>query len=263
MLQPLAHRDFALLWAGMTLSLIGDGVYLVGIAWQVYALSNAPTPLAVVGLAWTLPLFLVGGLVTDRFERRRVLITADLVRLVSVGLIGVLAVTGALQLWHVRAHHHRTADRAGARGRRSSPESVQAKACCLTPRPSAPQRWRCWRSARDRSRGHALEHRSEGSCERVLATCVTDLDLEHAARLGHRDARDLRSFPGAAAVRDQDQFGEGAGDFGLVLAAGGIIWMTLLQTHVPGRLLGRVSGIDWLISTALLPLSFAVAGLLA
>ena len=77
MLQPLAIRDFALLWTGMTVSLLGDGIYFVTIAWQVYELSNAPTALAVVGIAWTLPLFLfllVGGVVSDRFDRRRIMI---------------------------------------------------------------------------------------------------------------------------------------------------------------------------------------------
>ena len=35
MLAPLANRDYALLFAGMTVSLFGDGIYLVAIAWQV------------------------------------------------------------------------------------------------------------------------------------------------------------------------------------------------------------------------------------
>src|SRR4051812_34564782 len=106
MAEPLRERDFALLWAGMTLSFVGDGIYLVAIAWQVYSLSNTPTALSVVGLAWVLPqlpLFVVAGVLADRFERRRVLIAADLVRLAAVGGIGVLALTGALALWHIVA----------------------------------------------------------------------------------------------------------------------------------------------------------------
>lgn len=54
-LAPLAIRDFALLYAGMAVSLLGDGMYTVAIAWQVYALSNAPTALSVVGVAWSVP----------------------------------------------------------------------------------------------------------------------------------------------------------------------------------------------------------------
>ena len=46
MLRPLRHRDFAKLWTGLFVSLIGDGVYLVAIAWQVYDLSNSPAALA-------------------------------------------------------------------------------------------------------------------------------------------------------------------------------------------------------------------------
>ena len=34
---PLRHRDFRLLWTGMTVSLVGDGIFLVAMAWQVYA----------------------------------------------------------------------------------------------------------------------------------------------------------------------------------------------------------------------------------
>src|SRR6201989_3040839 len=55
LLAPLRHRDFALLWCGQTGSLIGDGVFLVAMAWQVYALSNAPTALSMVGIAMTVP----------------------------------------------------------------------------------------------------------------------------------------------------------------------------------------------------------------
>ncbi|MGI8714840.1 MAG: MFS transporter [Solirubrobacteraceae bacterium] len=102
LLAPLHERDFALLWTGMTVSLLGDGIYFVAIAWQVYALSNAPTALSVVGVAWTLPtvlFLLLGGAFSDRLERRRLLLISSLVEAVAIGLIGVLAVTGALQLW--------------------------------------------------------------------------------------------------------------------------------------------------------------------
>ena len=41
-------------------------------------------------------------------------------------------------------------------------------------------------------------------------------------------------------------------------AAGTIVWATIKQRHVPGRLLGRVSSLDWLVSIGLVPLSFAL-----
>jgi DHA3 family tetracycline resistance protein-like MFS transporter len=103
-LEPLAVGDFALLFAGMTVSLIGDGIYLVAIAWQVYELSNAPTALSVVGIAWSVPVVLfvlVGGVLSDRVDRRRIMLAAHIVRGLAVAAIGVLSVAGLLELWHV------------------------------------------------------------------------------------------------------------------------------------------------------------------
>ncbi len=103
-LRPLRVRDFRLLWSGMTVSALGDGIYLVALAWQVYGLSNTPTALSIVGVAWFLPQIaatLFGGVLADRIDRRRVMIFADVVRSVAIGMIGVLSVTGHLQLWHM------------------------------------------------------------------------------------------------------------------------------------------------------------------
>jgi MFS family permease len=103
-LRPLRHRDFRLLWTGMTASLIGDGIFLVSLAWQVYELSNTPTALSIVGVAITVPqivFLLLGGVVSDRFDRRRVMIAADALRMVSVAVLGVLSLTGVLVLWHI------------------------------------------------------------------------------------------------------------------------------------------------------------------
>jgi MFS family permease len=80
------------------------GMYFVSLAWQVYELSNSPTALSLVGLAWSVPMlvFLVGGgVISDRVDRRRVLIAGDLIRAVGIGAMGVLSVLGVLELWHV------------------------------------------------------------------------------------------------------------------------------------------------------------------
>jgi hypothetical protein len=103
-LRPLRERDFAMFWLGWTVSLIGDGFFLVAIAWQVFDLWNSPTALAVVGVAETIPLVafvLVGGVVADRFERRKVLIFSSALRGVAVAVLGLLAVSGAVELWHI------------------------------------------------------------------------------------------------------------------------------------------------------------------
>ena len=103
-LRPLKIRDFALLWSGMTISLLGDGIYLVAIAFQVYDLSNSPTALSVVFFAWTAPMvvfFLLAGVLTDRFDRRKLMVLADVIRGVSLGTMGILSIMGDLTLTHI------------------------------------------------------------------------------------------------------------------------------------------------------------------
>ncbi|HEV8563950.1 MAG TPA: MFS transporter [Actinomycetota bacterium] len=105
-LRPLRHRDFRLLWTGMLVSFIGDGIYLVAIAWEVLRLSNVPSALAAVGVAWSIPQTLVvlfSGVLSDRADRRRVMIAGDAIRGVAICAIGFLTVSGAVRLWHIVA----------------------------------------------------------------------------------------------------------------------------------------------------------------
>ena len=100
-LQPLSIRDFAWLWIGMTVSMVGDGIYIVAIAWQVYELSNTPTALAAVGIAWSLPqiiLLLGSGVLSDRVDRRHLMIAGDILRLIAMGTVGVLSIAGELTI---------------------------------------------------------------------------------------------------------------------------------------------------------------------
>ena len=67
-LRPLEIRDFRLLWSGLTISLIGDGIFFVALPWQVLELSNSPTAIALVGLVWTVPM--VAASAARRRDRR-------------------------------------------------------------------------------------------------------------------------------------------------------------------------------------------------
>jgi MFS family permease len=105
-LAPLRHRDFRLLWAGMTVSLLGDGIFLVAIAWEAYVLWNAPAALSIVGIGMTLPMIaflLPGGVLTDRLDRRLVMLAADAVRAAAVALLAALAFAGGLRFWELVA----------------------------------------------------------------------------------------------------------------------------------------------------------------
>jgi MFS family permease len=104
LLTPLRFRDFRLLWTGMTVSLLGDGILLVALVWQTYELSNRPAAMSLVGVALTGPqvcFVLFAGVISDRFDRRRLMLAADAVRGLTLGVLAWRSLTGALTLWHL------------------------------------------------------------------------------------------------------------------------------------------------------------------
>ena len=95
-LKPFEQRDARLLYAGQFVSMLGDGVFTVALAWQVYDLSASPADLSVVLLARTVPLLvllLFAGVVTDRLPRRGIVLMSDAVRCVTAAVMTVLIVT--------------------------------------------------------------------------------------------------------------------------------------------------------------------------
>jgi len=106
LLAPLRHRDFRVLWLGMAVSLIGDGIFFVAVAWESYSLWNAPVALSIVGIGMTVPtvaFLLVGGVVSDRFDRRLVMVWADSLRAAAVASLALLVLMDALRFWQLVA----------------------------------------------------------------------------------------------------------------------------------------------------------------
>ena len=105
-LRPLRHRDFRLLWTGLAVSLIGSGLWLVALAWQVIELGGGPTELSLVTALYSVGLLafvLVGGIAADRLPQRLVMLAADLVRAAILLVLGWLSLTGDLRIWHLAA----------------------------------------------------------------------------------------------------------------------------------------------------------------
>jgi MFS family permease len=101
---PLRLRDFRLLWIGMTVSLAGDGIFLVAMAWQAYDLWNAPAALSLIGVAMTVPMIaflLPAGVLSDRLDRRSLMLCADAGRAAALAALAALALTGRLTFWEL------------------------------------------------------------------------------------------------------------------------------------------------------------------
>ena len=357
------------------MSLFGDGVFIVALPLQVYALSNIPTAMAMVGLVWTgaqVSMLLVGGWASDHFDRRRLMMAADVVRAVAMGVIGVLSVIGALALWHllilgalVGASNAFFNPAASSIVPDLIPDSdlPQANAFFGTARPAMARllgpaaggaivgaagpggaflldavtfALSAVLLARMRNQPAAVELAADRSLASTLAGVREGLGFVRSHRwcwvwlvgalfglLAYTGPVDMLlpfilrnemgltpsqaayylgavlAFGGVGSITMSLLVGQldlprrfvttmylaeivGVGMLAIygfmtavwqailaslilnsMFAYADIAWITLLQRHVPRRLLGRVSSVDWLTSLGLLPLSFAVAGPLA
>lgn len=102
MQQLLSNRNFRLFWVGETISLLGDQFYLIALPWLVLQLTGDPlimgTVLAVAGIPRAL-FMLFGGVLTDRFTPRLVMLVSNLLRMALVGGLAAAVLLGATQLW--------------------------------------------------------------------------------------------------------------------------------------------------------------------
>lgn len=103
-LGALREREFRLLFAGQAISLLGDGMVGVALAFAVLDLTGSVSDLGYVFAGRTIPLvafLLVGGVFADRLPRRAVMLIADVSRLASQGVIAALLISGHARLWEL------------------------------------------------------------------------------------------------------------------------------------------------------------------
>lgn len=90
----------------MLVSHIGSWMQFTALGYLIDQLTKAPIYLGILGLSQAIPRLLfvfLGGVAADRLDRRRVLLVTNAVLMVSAGLLGVLAYTGRIQVWHILA----------------------------------------------------------------------------------------------------------------------------------------------------------------
>lgn len=97
----LREQRFLLFAAGQGVSAIGDGVYLVALAWTSLQLTRSPVYLGLLLTTTALPraiLMLAGGVVVDRLGPRRVILGSDLSRALLIGAVAAVVLLGHLSI---------------------------------------------------------------------------------------------------------------------------------------------------------------------
>jgi MFS family permease len=102
-LSPLRRTDFRRLWIAQTVSIVGDKVNQVALSIMVYRLTGSFAQMGLVFAITFLPAALFGllaGPLVDRWDRRRTVISSDVVR---AGLVALIPVAISLGLYAVYA----------------------------------------------------------------------------------------------------------------------------------------------------------------
>jgi MFS family permease len=100
----LREREFALFFWGQAVSVLGDGIFPIALAFAVLELGGSPTDLGIVLTAGILPqafLVLIGGVWADRLPRRTIMLVSDAARAVIQAATAVLLLSGHAQIGHL------------------------------------------------------------------------------------------------------------------------------------------------------------------
>src|SRR5437762_5762628 len=102
--SALRYRDFRLLWMGQIVSVTGSQMQLVAVNWHVYLLTRSAFALGMVGLFRGVPIILcslIGGVVADAVDRRRLMVATQTIMLLSAGVLALVTLTGLKSPWPI------------------------------------------------------------------------------------------------------------------------------------------------------------------
>src|SRR5579871_2784977 len=102
--KAFQYRDFRLMWVGACMSSIGTWMQIVAQGWLIYRLSHSSFLLGLDQFLAGLPIFLftlLGGVVADRIERRKILLMSQYLQMASAGILTVLVALGAVHVWQI------------------------------------------------------------------------------------------------------------------------------------------------------------------
>jgi MFS family permease len=102
--SSLRHRDFRLLWMGQIVSVIGSQMQLAAINWHIYLLTGSPLALGLVGACRAVPIILcslMGGVLADVIDRRRVMLTTQTIMLACSAMLAVVTFSGSERVWPI------------------------------------------------------------------------------------------------------------------------------------------------------------------
>ena len=103
-LLSLRVRNFRLYWVALVTQVIGQHMFAFTLGWLTFEITGSQAQLGFVHLCGFVPQFaltLLGGVLADRFDARKLIGTAQINTAIAMGMVGVVAMLGMAQLWHL------------------------------------------------------------------------------------------------------------------------------------------------------------------
>src|SRR3982750_1842638 len=97
-------RNYRLYFAGQSISLIGTWMQKTAVSWVIYTLTHSTFMLGLTLFASQFPSFvfsLIGGVVSDRYDRYKVLLITQIASMVQAVLLAVLILMNHYQVWEI------------------------------------------------------------------------------------------------------------------------------------------------------------------
>lgn len=102
--KAFQYRDFRLMWIGACASSIGTWMQIVAQGWLIYRLSHSSFLLGLDQFLAGIPIFLftlIGGVVADRTERRKILLVSQYIQMASAAVLTLLVALGVVHVWQI------------------------------------------------------------------------------------------------------------------------------------------------------------------
>ena len=102
--SSLRHRDFRLLWMGQIVSITGSQMQLAAINWHIYVLTRSAFALGMLGACRAVPIILcslMGGVVADVVDRRRLMVVTQTLMLTCSALLAIITFGGLKHAWPI------------------------------------------------------------------------------------------------------------------------------------------------------------------
>lgn len=103
-LRAFSSKNYRLFFAGQSFSLIGIWMQQVAMSWLVYRLTGSALLLGVIGFVSQIPTLFVApfaGVLADRWNRRHLIITTQILSMLQALILAFLVLSGAARVWQI------------------------------------------------------------------------------------------------------------------------------------------------------------------